>query len=95
VIYVEELIGADTVNTIPPATLDAFRDHGEVRASLEESPEGAAAALRAVEAAGISVREVTAGLLADGVKQFEVAFARLLDAVAARIAALPKTAGER
>jgi len=84
VMYVEELIGADTVNTIPPATLDAFRDHGVIRASLEESPEGAAATLRAIEAAGISIRDVTTYLLVDGVKQFEVAFARLLDAVAAK-----------
>jgi len=88
VIYVEELIGADTVNTIPPATLDAFRDHGEIRASLQESPEDAAAALRGIEAAGISIRDVTAHLLADGVKQFDVAFSRLLDAVAAKSAVL-------
>lgn len=95
VIYVEELIGADTVNTIPPATLDAFRDHGELRDSLADSPEAAAAALRGVEAAGISVRDVTAHLLADGVKQFEVAFDRLLKAVAARSAAAPREAGGR
>ena len=93
VIYVEELIGADTVNTIPPATLDAFRDHGEIRASLEESPEAAAAALRQLEAAGISMREVTTHLLADGVKQFEVAFVRLLAAVAAKSAAVAQKAG--
>ena len=93
VIYVEELIGADTVNTIPPATLDAFRDHGVIRSSLEESPEAAAAALRQLEAAGISMREVTTHLLADGVKQFEVAFVRLLDAVAAKSAAVAQKAG--
>ncbi|MEI6667436.1 MAG: transaldolase [Acidobacteriota bacterium] len=95
VIYVEELIGADTVNTIPPATFDAFRDHGEVRPSLEESPEEAAATLRGIEAAGISVRDVTAHLLADGVQQFEVAFGRLLDAVDAKSAAVPSTVGGR
>jgi transaldolase/glucose-6-phosphate isomerase len=95
VIYVEELIGADTVNTIPPATLDAFRDHGEVRASLGESPDGAAAALRGIEAAGISVRVVTAHLLADGVQQFDVAFSRLLEAVASRSAAVARGAGEQ
>ncbi|MCX6545258.1 MAG: transaldolase [Acidobacteria bacterium] len=95
VIYVEELIGADTVNTIPPATLEAFRNHGEVRASLEDSPEDAAAALRRIEAGGISIREVTAHLLADGVTQFAVAFSRLLDAVAAKSAAVPQRAGGR
>jgi transaldolase len=41
VLYVEELIGPDTVNTMPPATLEAFRDHGQVRASLEDDIEGA------------------------------------------------------
>jgi transaldolase/glucose-6-phosphate isomerase len=95
VVYVEELIGPDTVNTIPPATLDAFRDHGETRVSLTEAPDEAAASLRAIEAAGISVRDVTAHLLADGVQQFEVAFSRLLEAVATRSAAMPQKAGGR
>ena len=66
VIYVEELIGPDTVNTIPPATLDAFRDHGRPRASLEEDVDAAQDAMDRLEAAGISMKDVTDKLLEDG-----------------------------
>ncbi len=58
VIYVEELVGADTVNTIPPATYDAFRDHGRPRASLEEGVEDAKNIMEAIEKAGISMKQV-------------------------------------
>lgn len=85
VIYVEELIGADTVNTLPPATLEAFRDHGKVRASLLEDVAGAERTLADLAALGVSLEQVTAQLLADGVKQFEDAFAKLLTAVAAAL----------
>jgi len=87
VMYVEELIGPDTVNTIPPATFDAFRDHGELRASLQESPDDAAQMLRGIEAAGISMREVTDKLLADGVTLFVDAFTTLLAAVEQKLKA--------
>ncbi len=87
VIYVEELIGADTVNTLPPATLDAFRDHGQVRPSLNEDLPGAARTLAELAALGISLDQITAQLLADGVKQFEDAFTKLLAAVAAALKA--------
>jgi len=80
VIYVEELIGKDTVNTIPPATFDAFRDHGKPRASLTEDVEGAATVMKSLELAGISMKEVTDKLVVDGVKQFADAFALLLKA---------------
>ncbi|MFN5451934.1 transaldolase, partial [Bradyrhizobium sp.] len=70
VLYVEELIGPNTVNTVPPATLDAFRDHGKVRDSLEEDVEAAQAALEALAKTGISLDEITAELVIDGVKQF-------------------------
>jgi len=53
VVYVEELIGADTVDTIPPATFDAFRDHGKVRPSLTENVEGAAKTMADLAQAGI------------------------------------------
>src|SRR5207247_5588452 len=88
VLYVEELIGADTVDTIPPATLDAFRDHGRLRPSLTENVEGAAKTMADLAKAGISMKEVTDKLLADGVKLFSDAFKTLLDAVG-------KTAGAR
>jgi transaldolase len=81
VLYVEELIGADTVDTIPPATFDAFRDHGKLRASLTENVEGAAKTMADLAKAGISMKEVTDKLVVDGVKLFADAFTTLLAAV--------------
>ncbi len=81
VLYVEELIGPDTVNTIPPATLDAFRDHGKARPSLEEDVVGAADTMDALAKAGISIDEVTGGLVKQGVKLFAEAFDKLLNSV--------------
>jgi len=78
VIYVEELIGADTVDTIPPATFDAFRDHGKLRPSLTENVDQAAKTMAALEEVGISMMEVTNKLLQDGVKLFADAFTQLL-----------------
>jgi transaldolase / glucose-6-phosphate isomerase len=80
VLYVEELIGADTVDTIPPATFDAFREHGKLRPSLTEDVPGAANIMQNLEKAGISMKEVTHKLLEDGVKLFAEAFKTLLDA---------------
>ena len=88
VTYVEELIGADTVDTIPPATFDAFRDHGRVRASLTENVNEAANVMASLEKAGISMKEVTEKLVVDGVKLFADAFRQLLEATG-------KTAGVR
>jgi transaldolase / glucose-6-phosphate isomerase len=81
VMYIEELIGKDTVNTIPPATIDAFKDHGKVRASLTEDIPGAAATMANLAKVGISIREVTDQLTDDGVKLFADAFDKLLEAV--------------
>jgi transaldolase / glucose-6-phosphate isomerase len=80
VLYVEELIGADTVDTIPPATFDAFRNHGKLRASLTENVDEAAKTMANLEKAGISMKEVTDKLVVDGVKLFADAFHQLLDA---------------
>jgi transaldolase/glucose-6-phosphate isomerase len=82
VIYVEELIGPDTVNTIPPATVDAFRDHGVLRNSLTEDVPGAQKVMDDLARAGISIKEVTDKLTVDGVKLFADAFDKLLAAVA-------------
>jgi len=79
VVYVEELIGADTVDTIPPATFDAFRDHGKLRPSLTENVEEAARTMAGLEHVGISMKEVTNKLLVDGVKLFADAFVQLLE----------------
>jgi transaldolase / glucose-6-phosphate isomerase len=80
VLYVEELIGADTVDTIPPATFDAFRDHGRLRPSLTENVDEAAKTMANLERAGISMKEVTDKLVVDGVKLFAEAFRELLEA---------------
>jgi transaldolase len=88
VMYVEELIGKETVDTIPPATFDAFRDHGRVRPSLTENVEEAAKVMASLEKAGISMKEVTEKLVVDGVKLFADAFKQLLEATG-------KTAGVR
>ena len=80
VLYVEELIGAETVDTIPPATFDAFREHGQLRQSLTEDVAGAATIMANLGKAGISMKEVTDKLLVDGVKLFADAFKTLLDA---------------
>ena len=81
VLYVEELIGKDTVNTIPPATFDAFRDHGKLRNSLTEDIAAAKATMDTLPKVGISMREVTDKLTNDGVKLFADAFDQLLAAV--------------
>ena len=90
VIYIDELIGNDTVNTIPPATFDAFRDHGSLRASISENVEAAATTMASLEQAGISMKAVTDKLLVDGLQQFVDAFDRLLLATAAASAAKAK-----
>jgi len=81
VLYVEELIGPDTVNTVPPDTLAAFRDHGRPRASLEENLDEAADVLRDLGRAGISLQKVTADLLTDGLMKFIEPFSKLVKAV--------------
>jgi transaldolase/glucose-6-phosphate isomerase len=81
VLYIEELIGPDTVSTIPPATMDAFRDHGRLRPSLEEDVAGAEAAMKELAAAGISIDDITARLVEDGVRLFADAADQLYAAV--------------
>ncbi len=81
VLYVEELIGPDTVDTIPPATFDAFRDHGKPRQSLTEDLASAHKTMETVAKLGISMKEVTDKLTDDGVRLFSEAFDKLLEAV--------------
>ncbi len=90
VMYVEELIGPDTVNTMPPATIEAFRDHGRLRASLEEDIEAARDTMEVLEEVGISMTEVTEKLLDEGVRLFAEPFDKLLDALAQRGAGVPR-----
>ncbi len=82
VLYAEELIGPDTVDTMPPATIDAFRDHGRLRNSLTEDVPAAQKTMDDLAKAGVSIKEVTDKLTDDGVKLFADAFDKLLAAVA-------------
>ncbi|MEK6299996.1 MAG: transaldolase [Acidobacteriota bacterium] len=84
VYYVEELIGPETIDTVPPATLAAFRDHGIVRLTLEANMDEEQARLRGLEEIGISLDEVTAQVLADGVRLFVEPFEKLLAAIQKR-----------
>jgi transaldolase/glucose-6-phosphate isomerase len=92
VLYVQEMIGPDTVNTIPPATLDAFRDHGQPRETLTEGVDEAKQVMQDFAAAGVSIDGITDKLTDDGVRLFEEAFDKLLAAVeqSAQSAATPK-----
>jgi len=80
-LYVDELIGPDTVNTIPPATLDAFRDHGHAALTLTQGLDEANRVMDTVAKLGISMKEVTDKLTEEGVKLFADAFDKLLQAV--------------
>src|SRR5579864_6410438 len=84
VLYVEELIGPNTINTMPPATLDAFRDHGRLRDSLEEDIDKARHVLEELERSGISLDAVTEELVKDGVRLFADATDKLYGAVASK-----------
>ncbi|BAZ70957.1 transaldolase (plasmid) [Fischerella sp. NIES-4106] len=81
VLYVEELIGSDTVNTVPPTTLSAFRDHGHPKSSLTEGIDDAQSTLSNLQQAGISLQQITDKLLTQGVQLFIDAFDQLLSAV--------------
>ena len=81
VLYVEELIGRDTVNTMPTATFEAFRDHGRARASLEENVEEARHVMATLERVGISIQDVAETLLVEAVKLFADPFDKLLSAI--------------
>src|SRR6202047_3847318 len=93
--YVEELIGPNTVNTVPPATLDAFRDHGKPRDSLEENVEDARHVLADLEKSGISLDAITTELVKDGVKLFADAADKLYGAVAHKRATVLRAAIDR
>ena len=83
-IYVDNLIGPDTVNTVPPATLDAFRDHGRAAVTITSGLDESSEALAELEAAGISMDAVTQELEDEGVKSFAEAFTQLLATIEER-----------
>ena len=81
VYYVEELMGPNTVNTVPPKTMDAFRDHGVVENRLEQNLTTAQSTLDTLAELGIDLAQITKQLEADGVLSFSEAFDRLLAAI--------------
>lgn len=84
VLYVEALIGKDTVNTVPPATYEAYRDHGDPKPRVEDDLAGARAAFATLKEAGIDFAQVTRDLEADGVKKFGDSFDELLKSIVAK-----------
>lgn len=88
VIYVEQLIGPHTVNTLPPATMAAFRDHGVVERTVDRNVEEAEADIVALEAAGIAMADVTQQLLTEGVASFQRSFDTLLAGLSRKTASL-------
>ena len=82
VMYVEQLIGPRSVNTLPPATLEAFRDHGETRRTVDAGLDEANATIERLEAAGVSMKDVTDKLLAEGLASFQKSFDSLIAGIA-------------
>jgi transaldolase/glucose-6-phosphate isomerase len=95
VLYVESLIAPNTVNTLPPATYEAFRDHGKVRVSIEDNLDEAREVLHKFEAKGFSLRKITDQLTVDGVKSFEGSFVSLMAVLEARRDAVTRGLDDR
>jgi transaldolase len=85
-LYVDTLIGHDTINTLPPETIDAFRDHGKPRVSIEDDADGARQVFQDLESVGISMKTVTQQVLDEGVAKFSQAFDQLLASIEKRLA---------
>ena len=88
VMYVEELIGPDTVDTMPPATIDAFEDHGVVAKTVDKKVAVAEGLLREIEGVGIPMREVTEKLLVEGIASFQKSFDELIAGLESKIGSL-------
>jgi transaldolase len=89
VMYVEDLIGPNTINTMPPALIDAFRDHGDVQCTVDKRLGAAEGLLREIEAVGISMKDVTDKLLADGLANFQKSFETLTAGIERKMSQLP------
>jgi transaldolase len=88
VLYVEQLIGPDTVNTMPPATIEAFRDHGEIARTVDADPDAAKRAIADLGAVGVDLDDVTATLLRQGLASFQKSFDSLIAGLEKKSAAL-------
>jgi transaldolase/glucose-6-phosphate isomerase len=95
VLYIESLIAPQTVNTVPPATYDAFKDHGKVRVTIEDDLDGASEALRKFEEKGFSLKAICDQLTEEGVKSFDASFDSLMMTIEARRDAVTRGLGER
>jgi transaldolase/glucose-6-phosphate isomerase len=95
VLYVESLIAADTVNTLPPATYEAFKDHGTVELTIEEGVDEARRTLALFEEKGFSLEAITEKLTDDGVKSFNDSFAQLMNTIEARRDVVVRGLGDR
>jgi transaldolase/glucose-6-phosphate isomerase len=95
VLYIESLIAPQTVNTIPPATYDAFKDHGNVRVTIEDDVDGAQETLRKFEEKGFSLKAICDELTAEGVKSFDASFDSLMMTIEARRDAVTRGLGDR
>ena len=95
VLYVEELIGPHTVNTLPPATIDAFRDHGKVAPTLDAGEQDAEAALARLEQVGINLNQITEQLSVEGVQAFDKSMLQLLDSLREKRTRLVSTPVDR
>src|SRR2546430_85593 len=85
VMYVEELIGPDTVDTMPPATIEAFRDHGAVDRTVDKKVAAAEGLIKEIEAVGIPMKDVTEKLLVDGIASFQKSFDELIAGLEAKV----------
>ncbi|HZJ01874.1 MAG TPA: transaldolase family protein, partial [Gemmatimonadaceae bacterium] len=88
VMYAEELIGDDTINTMPPALIEAFKDHGDVQRTVDKRLGAAEGLLREVEAVGISMKDVTDKLLVDGLASFQKSWDTLTAGIERKMSAL-------
>ena len=95
VLYIETLIGPDTVNTVPPATYEAFKDHGRVTLTIEADVDEARRTLATFEEKGFSLRAITEKLTADGVTSFNESFVQLMQTIEARRAAVVRGLSDR
>ena len=95
IMYVQDLIGPDTVNTLPPATIEAFKDHGVARKTIDEDYDGALRVLSDLDDAGISLKEITDELQHDGVEAFSKSFDIITETTAAKAAKIREKAGAR
>ena len=90
VMYVEQLIGPDTVNTMPPQTIEAFRDHGVIARTVDTGVDEAQRTIDALEQNGVAMRDVTSKLLTDGLASFQKSFETLLAGLEKKTKALGK-----